>query len=64
VTSWLLHVLRHEPEVNVVAAAIEVLSEVGKPDHLPALRHVVKRFPDEPFIQFAADTAVHRIEAD
>jgi HEAT repeat protein len=63
VVPWLLQVLRAEREVNVVAAAIEVLAEVGGPEHVAPLREAAGRFAADPFIAFAADTAAQRIES-
>lgn len=63
VAAWLAQVLREEPEVNVVAAALEVLAEVGLPEHVPLLREAARRFADDPFVGFAADTAIERIGA-
>ncbi|MCF8204816.1 MAG: HEAT repeat domain-containing protein [Methylotenera sp.] len=63
VPGWLVQVLRHETHVNVVAAALEVLAEVGSSAELPALRAARDRFDDDAFIQFAADLAISRIEA-
>ena len=63
VPRWLQQVLRHESHINVVAAALEVLAEVGSASDLPALRSVRERFGDDAFIQFATDIAVSRIEA-
>ena len=63
VPRWLLQVLRHEAHVNVVAAALEVLAEVGSAADVPALRSVRERFEHDPFIQFAADIAISRIES-
>lgn len=62
VTHWLLQVLKHDSEVNVVAAAIEVLAEVGSPEHATALHQAAARFPQDPFIAFAATVAAERIE--
>lgn len=59
--AWLSHVLRHDPHVNVVAAALEVLAEAGTPDALPAVRQARQRFADDPFIGFAADLAEERM---
>jgi HEAT repeat protein len=59
VPQWLLQVLQRDAVVNVVAAAIEVLAEVGQPDHVPALRQAQARFPDDEFVAFAVDTG-HR----
>lgn len=63
VVDWLLQVLAEDPQVNVVAAAIEVLAEVGSPQHEPALRAAARRFQGDPFIGFAADMAAERIRA-
>jgi HEAT repeat protein len=63
VLPWLLQVLQREVEVNVVAAAIEVLAEVGQPENVPALLAARQRFARHPFIGFAADMAIERIEA-
>ena len=62
VLPWLLQVLKFEPEVNVVAAAIEVLAEVGSPGDADALRATRTRFVDDAFIGFATDMAISRIE--
>ncbi|MCW7541091.1 HEAT repeat domain-containing protein [Aquabacterium sp. A7-Y] len=63
VPQWLDRVLRDEHAVNVVAAALEVLAEVGTPAALGALAAARGRFADDPFIGFAADLAQARIEA-
>jgi HEAT repeat protein len=63
VVPWLLQVLAEDAEVNVVAAALEVLAEVGQPAHVDALVAATRRFGDNPFIQFAAQMARERIEA-
>lgn len=63
VVPWLLQVLQRDAAVNVVAAAIEVLAEVGAPEHVKPLRQATRRFADDPFIGFAADMAAQRIEA-
>ena len=64
VAQWLLQVLQEETHVNVVAAAIEVLAEVGTVAELPALRGARERFADDVFIGFATDIAIERIEAE
>lgn len=58
---WIEQVLLHDPAVNVVAAAIEVLAEAGTPEQLPVLRQARQRFADDPFIGFAADLAIERM---
>jgi HEAT repeat protein len=59
---WLAQVLEADPEINVVGAALDVLAEVGTAQALPALHAVRQRFADSPFIGFAADIAIGRIE--
>jgi HEAT repeat protein len=61
VPQWLAQVLVHEPAVNVVGAALEVLAEVGTPASLPALRAAAQRFVDDAYIGFAVDLAIVRI---
>jgi len=61
VPQWLAQVLLHEPAVNVVGAALEVLAEVGTPASLPALRSAAQRFADDAYIGFAVDVAIVRI---
>jgi HEAT repeat protein len=63
VTAWLLQVLAQDAQVNVVAAAIEVLAEVGSPGHAEALRAARARFAGDDFIGFAVEMAIERIEA-
>ena len=63
VHSWLRQVLAQETAVNVVAAAIEVMTEVGDAQDLPMLRALSTRFDNDPFVGFAADMAIERIEA-
>lgn len=61
VLQWLRGVMQHDPHVNVVAAALEVMAEVGMPQDLPLLKGVQQRFADQPFICFAVDMALQRI---
>lgn len=63
VVSWLEQVLQQDEQVNVVAAAIEVLAEVGSAADIAALRATVRRFDGDPFIGFAAQMAIERIES-
>jgi HEAT repeat protein len=55
--------LADEPEVNVCAAAVEVLAEVGTPAALPVLARCARRFPQVPFLSFAIKLATDRITA-
>ncbi|MGH8302120.1 MAG: HEAT repeat domain-containing protein [Steroidobacteraceae bacterium] len=52
-----------ESDVNVCAAAIEVLAEVGTPAALPALAQCARRFAQAPFLSFAIRLATDRITA-
>lgn len=61
VEHWLLSVVSTDPHVNVVAAALDLLGEVGTERCLPALASVRLRFGEDPFIAFAAQTAERRI---
>ena len=63
VGAWLGQVLDKESAVNVVGAAVEVLTEVGTPAHLAALDAAAARFASDPFITFAIELARTRIEA-
>ncbi|TDP81273.1 HEAT repeat protein [Aquabacterium commune] len=63
VNAWLARVLMEDHHVNVVAAALELLAEIGTHAALPALNVARQRFADDAFIGFAADLAQQRIEA-
>jgi len=63
VNAWLARVLMEEQHVNVVAAALELLAEIGTQAALPALDVARQRFANDAFIGFAADLAQQRIEA-
>jgi hypothetical protein len=60
-TSILGALLARESEVNVCAAAIEVLAEVGGTAALPALAACAARFPENSFLGFAIRIARDRI---
>ena len=55
--------LAHEAEINVCAAAIEVLAEVGNCAALPTLEQCAQRFSQVPFLTFAIKLATDRITA-
>lgn len=61
VPKWLTQVLMHEAQVNVVGAALDVVAEVGTPAMQPALAAVLRRFPEEPYIEFTAGLALERM---
>jgi HEAT repeat protein len=62
-TRILCELLLREGELNVCAAAIEVLAEVGEAEALPVLAQCAARFADSPFLAFAAEVASARIVA-
>ncbi|MBX3602146.1 MAG: HEAT repeat domain-containing protein [Rubrivivax sp.] len=63
VPQWLAQVLERETEANVVGAALDVLAEVGGPELAGPLRRTLARFAGEPYIRFAAELALQRIES-
>jgi hypothetical protein len=56
----LRRVLEEDTEVNVGLAVVEVLSQVGGPDDVPALRAFAARFADHPFVSFSVDLVCKR----
>jgi HEAT repeat protein len=63
VEQWLNDVIQLDAHVNVCAAAVDLLGEVGTSYSWDALKSLKSRFPDEPYICFAADLALKRISA-
>lgn len=59
---WLVDVVDTDSHVNVCAAATDCLAEVGGPEAIGPLRRLARRFADEPFVAFAVDMAIRRIE--
>jgi len=57
----LQRIFESDPHVNVCAAAVDVATEAGSPELLPALAALRLRFPDETFLLFAVDIACARI---
>lgn len=60
-TRLLCGLIEHEQHPNVCAAAIDVLTEVGTPQALPALEKCAVRFAATPFLPFAISVAIARI---
>lgn len=58
----LVEVLEREAHINVLGTALDALVEIGGPESAEAIRGVILRFPAEPFLCFAAETALKRIE--
>lgn len=61
VENWLVDVIAHDPHVNVCATAVDLLGEVGTEASRATLHQLKARFPDEPYIQFAAALALKRL---
>ena len=60
-TRLLCDLIEREQHPNVCAAAIDVLTEVGTPEALPALQKCAVRFAATPFLPFAISVAIARI---
>ncbi|GGE12939.1 PBS lyase [Aureimonas endophytica] len=58
----LVEVLRRDDHINVCAAAVDGLVEIGTREALPVLADAATRFRGNPFMAFAVETAIHRIE--
>ena len=61
VEPWLIEVIEGDPQVNVCATAVDLLGEVGSESAREPLKRLKLRFADEPYIQFAADLALKRL---
>lgn len=61
VEAWLIEVIEQDNHVNVCATAVDLLGEVGSSQSSDALENLKARYPDEPYISFAADLALKRI---
>lgn len=64
VSAWLQTVVEFDADINVCAAAVEALAEIGIPENIPALKTLPSRFSDDPFINFCTQTAIRRIQSD
>jgi HEAT repeat protein len=61
VESWLISVIENDQHLNVCATAVDLLGEVGSSAAREPLLHLKARYADEPYIQFATDLALKRI---
>jgi HEAT repeat protein len=61
VESWLIDVIEHDDTLNVCATAVDLLVEVGTTAARAPLQRLLSRYPDEPYIQFAAQLALKRM---
>lgn len=62
VEAWLLQVIDVDDHVNVCGTAVDLLGEVGGSASLASLQRLKTRFTEEPYIQYAADLAIKRIQ--
>ena len=62
VENWLIQVINVDEHVNVCGTAVDLLGEVGGTASLAALQGLKARFADQPYIQYAADLAIKRIQ--
>lgn len=62
VEGWLISVIERDSHVNVCATAVDLLGEVGSKLAILPLQQLKQRFPNEPYIGFAADLALKRIK--
>ncbi len=60
VETWLIDVIEHDANVNVCAAAVDLLGEVGTAASREPLARLLQRFAGEPYIAFAAGIALAR----
>ena len=61
VEQWLIEVISEDAHINVCATAVDMLGEVGTEAAVGPLEALKRRFPAEPYIEFAADLALRRI---
>jgi HEAT repeat protein len=61
VEKWLIRVVETDSHLNVCATALDLLSEVGTMQAVPAIKQLKARFADEPYICFSADFVLKRI---
>lgn len=64
VEQWLIDVIDQDPHVNVCGTAVDLLGEVGTAAARASLLRLKLRFADQKYIQFAANLALKRIDAD
>lgn len=62
-TALMCDVVERESEPNVCAAALDVLADIGGPQALPVLARRAGHFAGTPFLRFAFEVAIGRIEA-
>jgi HEAT repeat protein len=61
VSLLLCRLVETDPQANVCAAAVEVLTETGDPECVISLERCAARFPGDPFLGFAVKAAIGRL---
>lgn len=51
-----------EKDVNAMMTAVDYLGEIGSEEDIPLLEAIKADYADEPYVQFAIDTAIDRIK--
>jgi len=51
-----------EKDINAMMTAVDYLGEIGSEEDIKLLEAIKKDFKDEPYVQFAIDTAIDRIK--
>ena len=59
---WLIEIVENDEDVNVCGTALNELAELGIEESKEAILKAKERFKNEPYIQFAADLALKRID--
>ncbi|EEX66447.1 HEAT repeat domain-containing protein [Vibrio metoecus] len=61
VPQWLQQVLEHEEHINVIGTAIDRIAQLSDPSFLTLLLEVKQRFSHVPYLVFACDVAIQRL---
>ncbi len=64
VEKWLIDVILDDNHVNVCANAVNLLGEIGTDDALAPLKSLKEKFKSVPYIKFAVDMAVNKIQGN
>jgi hypothetical protein len=56
-------VIEEDSDLNVCAAAVDGLAACGGRESKAPLLRLLQRFPNEPFLEFAVQAALARIES-
>jgi len=51
-----------EQDINAMMTAVDYLGEIGSQEDIKLLEAIKKEYEDEPYVQFAIDTAIKRIK--